>query len=78
MFCQEPFVPVLLLTNKIKINGVFLSLRSRSESRREIGGENEGAEVSSARFSEIMACGISEKSENLCQLVKCSYLWQAA
>lgn len=39
----------------------FFSLRSRSESRREIGGKNEGAEVSSVHFSEIMACGISEK-----------------
>lgn len=54
---------------------VFWSLRSRSESRREIGGKNEGAEVSSQSFSEIMACGISDEVR-ICQLVKCSYLWQ--
>lgn len=28
MFCQEPFVPVLLLTNKIKIN-VFFELEKQ-------------------------------------------------
>lgn len=39
----------------------FLSSRSRSESRREIGGKNEGAEVGAASFFEIMACGISEQ-----------------